>query len=144
MPGQNHPDRKSGSKIESGSVQDKLLLMLVEDLIADKKRRHEQADRTLTMVMSALPVLMTSLLGDGRSPGGSKPSDGGGALIGLRDHAVGKILKNLSVDEVKAIMSSLQGENQIAFIELYKSFAEDFDAKKTAPPGPFARKPAVP
>lgn len=68
----------------------------------------------------------------------------GGMQIGnspeaiLRDAAIGNVLKNLTPPELEAIFMNLKQENQIAFLELYKSYREE-DAKKQSGKQPLLR-----
>jgi len=92
---------------------------------ASQARRH---DEMMGFFMSMAPLVTAKLFGDGPMTG---------AQTSMRDQAIGKILKNLSAEETQAIMTSLKGTNQIAFIELYKTYAEEDAKNQGEKPIPF-------
>ena len=92
---------------------------------AAQARRH---DELMQFFMGMGPLLMTRIFGDGPMSG---------MQTNMRDQAVGKILKGLSEEEARGIMGTLKGNNPIAFIELYKSYADEDAASQEKKPIPF-------
>jgi hypothetical protein len=91
-----------------------------------KSRRH---DELMGLFTSMLPVMASQFLG--------QKGFGSSATATMRDAGIGKILKNLSEEEAMGILNSLKGQNQLAFMELYKSYAAQDAAEEAKKPIPF-------
>lgn len=99
--------------------------------LAKSEARARHVDTAIGTFLGMVPLIGAKLLS------GDKPI-GGTAHGAARDQAVGRILKGLSTEEGMAIMNGLQGQNKLAFIELYKSYKED-DEKDQAKKSPVLR-----
>lgn len=93
-----------------------------------KARRH---DELMSFFTSMMPIVATHIMGH---------KAGGDATSVMRDAGIGKILKNLSQEEAMGIMRSLKGTNQLAFMELYKSYAAQDAVEEEKKPIPFRQK----
>lgn len=99
---------------------------LTEAKEAAKARRH---DELMGFFLSMAPLVLSQFMGH---KGAS-----GTASAAMRDTAIGKILKGLSQEEAMAVLGSLKGKNQLAFMELYKSYAQEDAQEQAEKPIPF-------
>lgn len=112
-------------------------LLLQEDLLdrkSERELRHgieqhkaKRLDQAAGMVLSFLPLLFAGLTG-GKNVGGSAVASN------ARDTAVGNILKNLTKEEFFGIFNNLKGENQVLFMELYKSYRTENEKAEAEKP----------
>jgi hypothetical protein len=91
-----------------------------------KARRH---DELMGFFLSMAPLLVSQFMGH--------KGMGGTGSAAMRDAAIGKILKNLSQEEAMTVLQSLKGSNQLAFMELYKSYAQEDAQEQADKPIPF-------
>lgn len=120
------------------------VLLLQEELLDRKAQRDlnfsvelqkaKRSDELKGMVLGFAPLLFAKL--------------SGGRMINqtpiatfARDMAVGKILKNLSPEEVGKVMNGLKSENKVAFWELYQSYGTDDAAEQAQKPEPLRDAP---
>lgn len=94
-----------------------------------KAQRHEQMMGTLLSVGQLFGAKL--LAGDG--PGGTLIA-GNMPAEAARSKAIGTLLANLSQEEAAKVISSLKPDNQLALIELYKTFKEDHKAEQARKP----------
>lgn len=99
---------------------------LTEAKEAAKARRH---DELMGFFLSMAPLVMSQFMGH--------KGMGGTASAAMRDTAIGKILKGLSQEEAMAVLGALKGQNQLAFMELYKSYAQEDQEAEAKKPIPF-------
>jgi len=91
-----------------------------------KARRH---DEMMTMFISMAPLLLSQVLG--------QKGFGADAGAAMRDTAIGKMLKGLSQEEAMGVIGSLKDNNRMAFMELYKSYAQESAEAEEKKPIPF-------
>jgi len=91
-----------------------------------KARRH---DELMGFFLSMAPLLASQFLG--------QKGFGADAGAAMRDTAIGKILKGLSPDEAMGVIGALKDQNRLAFMELYKSYAQEDAADQEKKPIPF-------
>lgn len=127
-------------------VEDKMIeTMHVHQQLLDKKAERElhearetakarRHDELMGFFLSMAPLLVSQFLGH--------KGAGGDAGAAMRDTAIGKMLQGLSEQETMGIIGSLKGHNQLAFLELYKSYAQDSAADQEKKPIPF-RDPKI-
>ena len=93
-----------------------------------KARRH---DEMMGMLMAFVPLIMAKLAGG---------KDGIGQILpkqGLRDHAIGKFMRELSQEEFMGILKSVSPAKQAALLEVYKSYREDDQKEELKKPAVF-------
>lgn len=91
-----------------------------------KARRH---DEMMGFFIGMAPLLMSQFMGH--------KGLAGEASAAMRDGAIGKILKNLSEAETMGIVGALSEQNRFAFMELYKSYAQEDAQREAQKPIPF-------
>lgn len=96
-----------------------------------KARRH---DEMMGFFMSMMPILVAQFMGGKGAPAQTTAT--------MRDVAISKMLKNLSQEEAMGVINSLKDGNKMAFMELYKSYAQDHAEEQEKKPIPL-RDPKV-
>jgi hypothetical protein len=95
---------------------------------AKERRMDMMADFLMTMA----PLIVAKLISG---------KDGLSGLAGsARDQAIGKLLKSLSEEEIMGVFNSVKGQNQMALLELYKSYREDDEKAQNEKPSLFQDK----
>jgi len=111
--------------------QDLLDRKAERDLAVAKEESRQAVIHDLARsVMSFVPLLAAKFLA------GTGPI-AGTANGAARDQAVGRVLKNLSTEEIEGVMSNIKDKNKLAFIELYKSYRDDDAKEQEKKPIPF-------
>jgi hypothetical protein len=90
--------------------------------------RAKRQDDMMAVLIGLAPLVAAKFLGGNEGIG--KLAEAGAA----RSMAIGQILKNLSQEEAIGIMQSLKGTNKMAFLELYKSYAEEDEKTQAEKP----------
>jgi hypothetical protein len=112
-------------------------LMLQEDLLdrkSERELRHgieqhkaKRLDQAMGMVMNFFPLFLAHIAGGKNIPGSQIATT-------ARDMAVGSFLKNLSQEEGMKLFHSLSPENQVLFMEFYKSYRAENEVSEAAKP----------
>lgn len=83
-------------------------------------QRHEQI---MGMLVSVAPAMLSRIIG----------SNSAGASM-MRDESLGQFLKNISAEEMGAVMNALKTPNRIALLELYAAHRDKFEAEEKDKP----------
>ncbi|MFZ5895047.1 MAG: hypothetical protein ACOY0T_28565 [Myxococcota bacterium] len=95
---------------------------------AKELMKARRMDELMGVVTALLPILATKFLANGQA-GANAPTMAGSQrqaeLVDPKDAAVREFLSGLSESEVSSVLASLSPSNQLALIELHRSFSDE-------------------
>lgn len=101
--------------------------------LARDTRNAQLVDGVLTSLASLVPIVAAHFMSKGAPIQSSK-----GALpaAAARDRGIGELIKTLTEEQMAAIFGALRPDQQIAFVEAYKSYRDDFAREDAERPEP--------